>query len=274
MSIKFGDLIENNVKSKKDFERLLTKKGIVDVEERKEYLENYEKMTDSMKAIAENFSKNILLFREILQKFTINFKPVIDTPISFAEILKPLYEIFTEFSKKLEQVIPIEWSTKLVLELKKIKKKDIKKLIKAYTIFKSQIIIYMNNRDKRLIIFSEYILYLSSIFENYTKNLIKLFKRQPEELKKRIYRAELESSIKEFYDPVEINFGSLFSYLYDIADNIKHEYPKFLKRFSKYTCLELLNESNKLFLELKLYLKKSLVSFYILQVRLYHQNLK
>ncbi|GAH61598.1 unnamed protein product [marine sediment metagenome] len=46
MSIRFGDLIENNVKSKKDFERLLDKKGIVDVEERKEYLENYEKMTD------------------------------------------------------------------------------------------------------------------------------------------------------------------------------------------------------------------------------------
>ena len=265
MSIKIGELIENNIKSKTDLEKLLDEKGISKSKERKVYINNFEKMRNSMKIVSESFLKKI---SETLQN--INIIPKIVESISFNSILKPLSEIFTEISKKLEEVIPKKWVTKLLLELRKLKKIYMKKLIITFTLLKQQFFIYKNNKIKRMILFSEYILYLSSIFENYTKKIIILFKAQPKKLQRRIYREELQFSTKEFYDPVEMNFNRLFGYLFSITDNIKHEDSKFLKRFSKYTCLELLKESTELFLELKLFLKKSLVSFYILQVRLYH----
>lgn len=270
MDIKLGDLIKSNVKSKEGFELLMDKKGITDINSRQKYLENYDKMLESIKKIGKSFSNNFKIIAESLSKIAVDWKPLVNISNYFSEIFKPLFKIFTDFSKKLKKFIPPEWVDKLLTELKMVKGIYIKKLIKAYNVFINQLFIYKNDKDKQLIIFSQFVLYLSAIFENYTKKLIEIFKDQPEELKEKLYRDEIKSIIKKFYDPLEINYARLFGYLYNIADNIKHKDLKFYKRFSKYTYEELIIESNELYLDLKLYLKKSLVSFFLIQVRLYH----
>ncbi len=123
-----------------------------------------------------------------------------------------------------------------------------------------------------MIIFGECILFISSIFENYSKRIIEIFKNQPKELrhkvKKKIYREKFKENINEFYDLIEINFLKFYRYLYSIADNLKHSDWKFYKRFNQYTCFDFLKEANELYLELKLYIKESLFTFSLLQVRL------
>ncbi len=267
MSIKYGDLIENNVISKKDFKKLLNEKKISTLKERRNNLKIFKSLSDTRKLIIENFSQSL---SEVSRQILTDFSQIIVNSIDINVVLRPITTLFAEFSQKLEEIIPKKWVNKLLSGLNEIKKLYTKKLIFTFSIFKNQLLKYKKNEDKRLIIFSEFILYLSSIFENYTKKLLKLFKGQHHNLKERIYRPDLKSSMKEFYNPVEINFSRLFGYLYNIADNIKHEDPKFLKRFSKYSCLDLLRESTELYVELKLFLTKSLVSFYILQVRMYH----
>lgn len=270
MDITLGDLVDNNVSSKEDLEKLLDKKGITDIKEKQEYINDYEKMIESFSKLNETISKN---FKPIAEKLIkIVPKPIVQLSNYFSDIFKPLFNIFKDFSEKLRELIPSEWVDKLLVDLKENRNFYFKKLRKSYSIFRTQFFIYKRNKDKLLILFSQLVLYLSAIFENYTKGLLKIFRNQPKELREVLFRDDIKTLIKEFYEPIEINYSRLFGYLYNIADNIKHEDLKFYKRYSKYSSEELLNESNELYLDLKLYIKKSLVSFFIVQVRLFHRH--
>ncbi len=264
MSIKYGDLIENNVISKKDFKRLLNEKKINTLKERRKNLKIFKSLSDTRKFIIENFSQSL---SEVSRQILTDFSQIIANSIDINVVLRPITTLFAEFSQKLEEIIPKKWVNKLLSSLNDIKKLHTKKLIFTFSIFKKQLLKYKKNADKRLIIFSEFILYLSSIFENYTKKLIKLFKGQHDSLKEIIYRPDLKSSMKEFYNPVEINFSRLFGYLYNIVDNIKHEDQKFLKRFSKYSCLDLLRESTEKSISNYLGLEYSAVKSFFLRHR-------
>lgn len=271
--LTLGDIIESEINNNEQFENLLDKKGISNEKERKIYSTNYQRAMISYSQIVRNMTENYFSsINTIIMKFNKSFRPILRISNYFSDLVKPLNKIFSDFSKVIIKLFPLKWTEKLLLELKVVKKFYIKKLIKSFTTFKFLFILYKTDRDKQLIIFSQFILYISTIFENYTKKIIKIFKNQPDEFKERIYRDDIKSIIKEFYDPIEINYARLFGYLYNIADNIKHEDSKFYKRFSKYSYEDLVNESTELYLDLKLYLKNTLVAFFITQVRLYHLN--
>ena len=268
MEFTLGELIENNINSKEDLEIILDKKGITNIEERQSYIKNYEKMMESIRKINDVIPKD---FKKIVERITIKLKPLDHISKSLSTLFKPLYEKLTEISKQFEKIIPSEWRNKLLTELKKNKMFYLQKLEKSYSIFKTQFTNYKGDNDKQLILFSQYILYFSSIFENYTKKLILIFRNQPKELKKRLHRKEMKRTIKKFYNPIEISYNRLFGYLYNFADNIKHEDSKFYKRYSNLSSEEIMNVSNEFYNDLKLYLEKSLVSFFIIKVRLKHK---
>ncbi len=230
----------------------------------------FQTLNQSFAIINEKVFGNFSYISEIIRKHLVGIIPKLSFTNYFSDLIEPLNRIYKDFSIKITKFIPTEWAKNLLTDLKDVRKLYLKKLIKAYTIFKIQLIICKNDNEKRLILLSQFILYLSSIFENYTKRILKIFKNQPDELKQRLYRDDISSTFKEFYDPIEINYARLFGFLFNIADNIKHEDSKYYKRYSDFSCEEILNESNELYLDLKLYLKNSLVSFFIYRVRLYH----
>ncbi len=232
----------------------------------------FETMNQSFAKINENIFGKFSIISDILSKHIADIIPKLAFTNYFSDIIKPLNRIFKDFFIKINKSIPIEWAENLLSDLKVVRKFYLKRLIKTYTIFKLELLFCKNDREKRLILLSQFILYLSSIFENYTKRILKIFKNQPDELKQILYRDDISSAFKEFYDPIEINYARLFGYLFNIADNIKHEDSKFYKRYSDFSCEEILFESNELYFDLKLYLRNSLVSFFISRVRLYHLN--
>ncbi len=236
------------------------------------FVKQFETINQSFAIINKNIFGNFSYISEIISKHVIGIIPKLAFTNYFSDLIEPLNRIFKDFSNKITEFIPTKWAIDLLSDLKVVRKNYLKKLIKAYTIFKIQLLIYKNDREKRLILLSQYILYLSSIFENYTKRIFKIFKNQPDELEQILYRKDISSAFNEFYDPIDINYARLFGYLFNIADNIKHEDSKFYKRYSNFSCEEILNESNELYFDLKLYLKNSLVSFFIFRVRRYHLN--
>lgn len=79
-------------------------------------------------------------------------------------------------------------------------------------------------------------------------------------------RGDLKSEMKKFFDLASIGFFKLFGKLYNIVDNLKHEDQKFYKRYDNFTKKMILEEALDFYLELKLFFKKSIESFFLIKI--------
>lgn len=273
--LTLGFLIENNIHSKEDFINYLNDREIFDEETRIKCLSEYGKWLE----IQSKFAK-------LAKKFFVPLKPLIDIidsisfplaifeslrPITIAlETIKPIATIFRPIFSVIKEEINLEWLEKVEKRYKELKFFYLLKLIKSQRIFKENFFLFKNDKEKLLIIFSKQYLYMCSIFENFSIKLVKNFKNESELIKERIYRRTLKNDMKKLVDVLQINFYQFFNFLNNIVDNIKHNDKKFYKRYQNFTKEELLEEANSIYLNLKYYLKYSLINSYFLRIKLYH----
>ncbi len=204
---------------------------------------------------------------------------LIDTIINISDLMDPMVQSmmsiiksswFNNFSKILNQIrklIPTELMDRFSKDLRDLKNDYMPKLIKSFTIFKQNFYIHSNSKTKQLIIYSEYLLFLSSLFENYIKKMIYIIKDKSLDYEwEDMSRGDLKSEMKKFFDLASIGFFKLFGKLYNIVDNLKHEDQKFYKRYDNFTKKMILEEALDFYLELKLFFKKSIESFFLIKI--------
>ena len=121
----------------------------------------FQKINQSMAIINRNIFGNFSYISDILSKHIVGIIPKLSFTNYFSDLIAPLNKIFKDFSIQLIKLIPTEWTDKLLSDLRVVRKNYLKKLIKTYSILKIQLYICKNDKEKRLILLSQFILYLS-----------------------------------------------------------------------------------------------------------------
>lgn len=272
--ITLGLLKEENIHSTEDFEKYLDRRGIVEPEVRKRNITSYQAFKDSLSILGSQLSiyQNLSIFIQPLKDIFSSLSPLLPTIRTIAQVIEP-FKYFVDSLRPLKDLIKFsEWYKKVEENYKKIKDKYLLYLIKSYTTFKQQFNFYKKNRYKRIIVFSQYYLFLSSIFENFTKQFLLLIKNEPMSKSDRIYRKELRKEMKKFCKVGKINFYKFYHFLYNIVDLIKHEDSIFYNRYNNLTPRELLKEANELYLSLKYYIKNALSYSFFFKIKLNFSN--
>ncbi len=270
--ITLGLLEKENINSLQDFEEYLANNDINDPTTRKEYIEEYKKYLKSFEKLKEIKSH----FQSIFSSLNLDriVRPIL-TSFSLPKPFLALKEIFKSFNWISDSLAPIVtwiedtgWFKEVGEKFNDIRDQYIVLLIKTFTIFKQNLVSFQKDHQKIVIILGQYYFFLSSIFENFSKKYLEIVKNQHFSVKEKVYRNDLRKQMKEFCPLVKIHFYKFYHFLYNIVDLIKHEDPKFYKRYNGFTLMDILKEANEMYLSLKLYIKKALSYSYLFPIKL------
>lgn len=281
LTITLGLLQRENIRSIKDFEEFLDKNEILDLQLRKEYMDQYRKFLEFKEKLVYSLAsyKNLFLVPNLLKPINSALKPIfaLEPIINFTKILEPFIkslEFLKPITRFIEKTFAFEWYKDINEKYKIIKNEYLVLLIKSYTIFKQNLFILKNDRIKILIIFEQYYLFLSSIFENFTKKYLQILKNKRFSDNEKIYRKEIKKEMKKFCHILKINFYKFYNFLYEIVDNIKHEDSRFYKRYKDFNPKDFLREANEMHLSLKIYIKNILSYSYLFPIKLQYLKQK
>jgi hypothetical protein len=76
--------------------------------------------------------------------------------------------------------------------------------------------------------------------------------------------------VKEYYEPAELGFYGLSNKLYGIVNNIKHQDPKYYKRYKRFSKDEILEEASEFYRKVKTFFRKGIESFFLIKTIKYH----
>ena len=276
LEITLGLLEKENINSLQDFEAYLEKNEINDPTTKKEYIKQYRKFSESIEKLNEfsSYSQSIISGLDLGSLIS----PILSS-ISLLEPIMVLSETFKPFisiSKYLAPIVSLiedtEWFREVNEKFNKIRNQYLILLIKSFTIFKQNLYIFKQDHQKMVIIFGQYYLFLSSIFENFSKKYLQIVKNKHFSDNEKVYRKDLKKEMKKFCQLAKINFYKFYHFLYKIVDFMKHEDPIFYKRYKDFKPIDILKEANEMYISLKLYIKNALFYSYLFPIKLHYSK--